>query len=45
MSSRDMCLLPRATLHSDSEHFCRAHLLLDIVHYLVKKEQKIVFEG
>ncbi len=22
MSSRNMCLLPRATLHSDSEHLC-----------------------
>ncbi len=25
MSSRDMCLLPRATLHSDSEHLLRQH--------------------
>jgi hypothetical protein len=40
MSSRNMCLLPRATLHSDSEQF--PHFPEHPFHYLYKKPSVLV---
>jgi hypothetical protein len=33
MSSRNICLLPRATLHSDSEQAILLKMSLEVIHY------------